>query len=218
MADHDPFGDPTRIDTPPVAPTQVVPAAAGGPPPGGPPPPTIGPGRDPRWWILGALAALVAIVGIALLLVSGGNDSASTGATSTLAGATTSSSTTTTVPSTTSSSTTSTTASPPPTVTPGLCESGGPDDPDHSVEVLFQAYSLRDRACADKLGTKAAVDALFAIKGNGDGWEYQGCAASADNDPYIDCAYTFTGGATHFKTSYSDTDGWMTFEVYQTTD
>lgn len=84
--------------------------------------------------------------------------------------------------------------------------------------MLFQAYSLRDRACADKLGTKAAVDALFAIKGDGNGWEYQGCAQAQDTDPHLDCAYTFTGGATHLKTSYSDTDGWLIFEVYQTTD
>jgi hypothetical protein len=83
---------------------------------------------------------------------------------------------------------------------------------------MFQAYSLRDRACADKLGTKAAVDALFAIKGNGSGWEYQGCAEATDTDSYLDCSYAFTGGATHFETSYSDTDGWVIFEVHQTTD
>ena len=82
---------------------------------------------------------------------------------------------------------------------------------------MFQAYSLRDRACADKLGTKAAVDALFAIKGNGSGWQYQGCGNAQTTDPYLDCAYTFTGGATHFRTSYNDTDGWVISEVYQTT-
>jgi hypothetical protein len=37
-------------------------------------------------------------------------------------------------------------------------------------------------------------------------------------DPHIDCAFTFEGGATHFKTSYSDTDGWVIFDVYQLAD
>ncbi len=228
MTDHDPYGDPTRVDTPPVAPAHVVPATPGGPPPGGPPPPTAGPpsgrGRDPRWWILGGLVALVAVVGITLLAVGGGNDStAADGSSTTLestttASSTTSSSTSTSTSTSSTTSTTSTTLAPPPTVTPGLCASGSPDDPDHSVEVMIQAYSLRDRACADKLGTKAAVDALFAIKGNGSGWQYQGCSETEDTDPYLDCAYTFTGGATHLKTSYSDTDGWVIFEVHQTTD
>lgn len=223
MSDHDPYGDPTSVDTPAVAPTQATPAVGGGPPPGGPPPPTLGPpggpGGDPRWWILGGLIALVAVVGLVLLLLNDDDDSTATDTTSTSVSTSTSSSTTSSSTTSTSApSATSTTASPPPTVTPGLCESGGPDDPDYSVEVLFQAYSLRDRSCADKLGTKAAVDVLFGITGNGNGWTYRGCAESQDTDPYLDCAYTFSGGATHFKTSYSDTDGWIVFEVYQTTD
>lgn len=222
MADHDPYGDPTRVDTPAVAPTQVVPAVTGGPPRGGPPPPTAGPpagrGGDPRWWILGGLLLLVAIVGIALLVAKNSSSTSTAASSTTSLESTTSSSSTTSPSSTTTSSTTTTTQAPPPTVTPGLCASGAPDDPDHSVEVLFQAYSLRDRPCADKLGTKAAVDALFAISGNGKGWEYQGCGNGQNTDPYLDCVYRFTGGATHFKTKYSDTDGWVIFEVSQTTD
>jgi hypothetical protein len=224
MADQDPYGDPTRVDVPVADPTQAMPATTGGPPTGGGPPRNEGPSARPpnrRGWILAGLFALVLLVGLAALLLSDDGPSATvtTDTTATTLEDTTSSSTTastaTTAPSTTAPTTTT---APPATVAPGLCTSGGPDDPDSSVEVLYQAYVLDDRPCAEQLATPEAVDSLFAIPGHGGGWVYQGCTEQADPDPYMDCAFTFSGGATHAKASYSDTDGWVVFDVYQTTD
>lgn len=223
MPEEDPYGDPTRVDVPPTDPTQAMPATAGGPPTAGPPPPTSGPPEEPgdrRGWILAGVFALVLLIGLAVLLMSDDDETATTDTsttTTTLAETTTSSSTTT-EPTTTTATPSTTTGATPPTVAPGLCTSGAPDDPDKSVQVLYQAYTLDDRECADQLGTEEAVDTLFAIPGDGEGWEYQGCTDQEVPDPHTDCAFTFTGGATHFRTNYSDTDGWVVFDVYQTTD
>ncbi|MEX2294542.1 MAG: hypothetical protein WD691_12195 [Acidimicrobiales bacterium] len=223
MTDQDPYGRPTRADLPAVDPTRAVPTT-GGPPGGRPPRPTAGPpgGGDRQWWILGVLAALILIVGLVALLLSGNDDSSSTADTTTTSAesTTTTSSTSTTVESTTTSeeSTTTTSESPRSTVAPGLCRSGESDDPDTSVQVLYQAYTLDDRVCAYQLGTQEAVDTLFAIPGRGGGWTYQGCTEGEDDDEHIDCAFTFDGGATHFRTSYTDDDEWIVFDVYQTVD
>mgnify|MGYP001608848580 CR=1 FL=1 len=228
MTDPDPYGDPTRIDvpvtqaTPSTAdPTQALPVTPGGPPPGGPPP-VMGPppgGGDRGWWILGGLLALVLLIGLAALLLGGDDDEAAdaTTTTSTTEATTTTSSTTTTEATTTTAAPT-TTEAPPPTVAPAKCVSGAPDDPSSSVEVMYEAFTLDDRDCAEKLATTDAVDALFAIPGDGSDWVYQGCTEEEVPDPHLNCAYTFPGGATHFRTSYNDVDGWVIYEVFQTTD
>lgn len=234
MTDQDPYGDPTRVDVPVTDPTQAMPTTSGGPPTGGQPPYTPGPpgppgGRGPgqpdrRWWILAGLFALVLLIGLAALLL-GGDDAEETSTTdttsttsTTLEETTTTSSSATTSSSTTSTSTSTTTTTPPATVAPALCTSGEPDDPDHTAVVLYQAYALDDRGCAEQIATNSAVDTLFAIPGGGSDWEYQGCTEQDEPDPHLDCAFTFPGGATHFRESYSDTDGWVIYEVYQTTD
>lgn len=225
MTDHDPYGDPTRVNMPtpgPVDdPTQAMPATAGGTPAGGPPPPVMGPppGADDRrgWILLGVLGSLVLILALALFLLSRDDDTDTATADTT----TTSSDNTTTSSSTTSSSTsssTTTTAASPATVVPAQCTSGEPDDPGYSVTTIYKAFTLRDRDCADKLGTTDAVDDLFKIPGKGSDWQYQGCDEEMVPDPHFNCAYTFPGGATHFRTSYNDVDGWVIYDVFQTTD
>ena len=226
MTDHDPYGDPTRVNMPtpgPVDdPTQAMPATAGGTPAGGPPPPVMGPppGADDRrgWILLGVLGSLVLILALALFLLSRDDDTDTATADTT----TTSSDNTTTSSSTTSSSSTSssttTTAASPATVVPAQCTSGEPDDPGYSVTTIYKAFTLRDRDCADKLGTTDAVDDLFKIPGKGSDWQYQGCDEEMVPDPHFNCAYTFPGGATHFRTSYNDVDGWVIYDVFQTTD
>ncbi len=222
MTDQVPDGDATRVDVPVTDRTMAMPAAAG-PPPGGGPPPPVGPperGGDPRWWIIVGLLVAILVVGLAILLLDDDDDDTATTDTSTTSSVvdTTTSSTSTTVATTTTSSTTTTTEAPPPTVDPADCTSGSPDDPGASVQVAYEAYTLGDLECASQLGTQDAIDALFDIPGGGGGWTYQGCTEQDVPDPHIDCAYTFPGGATHFKTNYSDTDGWVIFEVHQTAD
>lgn len=224
MTDHDPYGDPTRVERPLADPTQALPLTGGGPPTGGLPPIDEPPPGDDdrRWWILGGLLLLVILVGGAALLLGGGDDdeaiddtTTTTEATTTTTGPTTS--TTTTTEATTTSSTT-TTEAPKTTVAPAKCTSGSPDDADSSVQVMYEAFTLDDRDCAEKVATQEAVDQLWAVPGDGGGWEYQGCEEQQLPDPHLSCAYTFPGGATHFRTSYNDIDGWLIFEVFQTTD
>lgn len=225
MTEQDPYGDATRVDVPATDPTMAMPAATGGRPPGSPPPTggRSGDGPDRRGWILAGLLAAVVLAGLAALLVGDDDESTASGTSTTTSTtvadtSTTSSSTTTTPSTTTTAPPATTTTAPPVTVAPALCTSGEPDDPDHSVQVLYQAYTVRDRDCAEAIATDDAVDSLFSIPGYGDGWEYQGCTEQDVPDPHLDCAYTFTGGATHLRIRYSETDGWVAYEVYQTAD
>jgi hypothetical protein len=222
MTDRTPDGDATQVDVPVTDRTMAMPAVAGTPPGGGSPPPAGPPDRpgDRQWWIIVGLLVAILLVGLAILLLGDDDDETATTDTSTTSSVvdTTTSSTTTSVATTTTESTTTTTEAPPPTVDPALCTSGPPDDPGASVQVAYEAYTLGDLECASQLGTAEAIDALFSIPGGGGGWTYQGCTEQDVPDPHIDCAYTFAGGATHFKTSYSETAGWVIFEVYQTAD
>lgn len=222
MTDRTPDGDATQVDVPVTDRTMAMPAVAGTPPGGGSPPPAGPPDRpgDRQWWIIVGLLIAILLVGLAILLLDDDDDETATTDTSTTSSVvdTTTSSTTTTVAPTTTESTTTTTEAPPPTVAPALCTSGPPDDPGASVQVAYEAYTLGDLECASQLGTAEAIDTLFSIPGGGGGWTYQGCTEQDVPDPHIDCAYTFPGGATHFKTSYSETSGWVIFEVYQTAD
>lgn len=225
MTEQDPYGDPTRVDVPVTDPTVAMPAASGGRPPGSPPPTGGGSGDGPdrRGWILAALLVAVVLAGIAALLLGGDDDESSATTTSTTTSTTVADTSSTSSSSTTASSTsttaaTTTTTAPPVTVAPALCASGEPDDPDHSVQVLYQAYTVRDRDCAEAIATADAVDTLFSIPGYGDGWEYQGCTEQELPEPHLDCAYTFTGGATHIRIRHSESDGWVAYEVYQTAD
>lgn len=220
MTDHDPSADPTRVDVPVADPTQAMPAAVGGPPPGGPPPLTPGPPDRPAGrggWILAGLLALILLIGLVILLVDDDEEDEATDASSTTTTLVEDTTTSTTEATTTTAPTTTTTA-PPATVAPARCTSGGPDDPGASVEVLYEAFTLRDRSCAEELATGEAVDALFDIPGDGADWEFQGCTDQEIPDPHVDCAYTFPGGSTHFLTRFSAIDGWVVYEVMQTAD
>jgi hypothetical protein len=222
MTAQDPYGDPTRVDVPVTDdPTQAMPAPVpGGPPPGGPPPPVDEPPRGPGGrggWILAGLLALILLIGLVLLLLDDDDDD-ETATTDTTTTTLLEETTTSTTEATTSTTAAPTTSAPPSTVAPASCISGGPGDPESSVEVLYEAFTLRDRTCAEELATDEAVEALFAIPGEGDDWVFQGCEEQDLPDPHVDCAYTFPGGATHFRTTYSPVDGWVVYEVFQTAD
>lgn len=219
MSDHDPYGEPTRVDVPVTDPTTAMPATTGGPPlPPGPPPPVEPPdGRpDRRGWILAGLLALVLLVGLAALLLDDDDeddDASPTTTTSTTAPTSTSESTTTTEATTTTTASTTTTAA-----SRTCAPATSPSNPDGTVTAMYQAYADGDRACAEELGTDGAIDALFDIPGNGGGWTYQGCTQVGSEEPEMDCAYSFDGGATHFAAVFSETDGWLVTDVFQTTD
>jgi hypothetical protein len=224
MSDHDPQDDATRTDTPVTDPTMAMPAAAGGPPPIDEPPPTDEPPPPPdrRRWILAALVALIVAIGIALLLLDDDEDTASTSGSTTTTVAddttTTTVGTTTTTSSTTTTASTTTTTSPPSTVPPGQCVSSGPDQPEPVAEVVYEAFTLDDRDCAENLATSDAIEQLFSIPGAGAGWTFQGCVDQDDPDPHTLCSYRFDGGSTSFRMSYSETEGWTVYEVFQAAD
>jgi len=217
----DPYGDPTRADTPVTDPTMAMPAVTGAPPPVGPAPTGQPPAEPPdrRPWIILALLALIVAAGLAVLLLQDDDETASTDTTSTTVEDTTTTSTTTTTTASTSTTTTApTTTSPPATVAPGLCVSSDPDEPEPTAQVVYQAYTLGDRDCAANLATSDAVDQLFAIPGGGGGWSFAGCFDQKDPDPHTQCSFTFEGGSTSFRMSYSDTEGWIVYEVFQVAD
>ena len=220
MSDHDPHGDPTRVDTPVSDPTMPMPAATGAPPPTGPPPTGRPPAEPPdrRPWLIGGLLALIVLIGLAVLLLNDDDDDTASTDTSTTTAVST---TTTTVPTTTTAAPTTTaptttTTTPPATVAPGLCTSA--DEPDEVTQIAYQAYTLGDRDCAGAVATPAAVDQLFAIPGGGGGWTFAGCFEAEEGDPHMLCSFTFEGGSTGFRVNDSATDGWTVFEVFQTAD
>ena len=220
MSDNGTHDEPTRVDTPVDDPTMAMPAVAGAPPVDEPPPPTDEPPppRDWRPWIIAAIVALIALVGLALLLADDDDDDSATTTTTESTTTTEPSTTTTTQPTTTTSASTTTTAAPPPTVDPALCVSSGPDEPEPVAEVVYEAFTLGDRSCAGNLATPAAVDQLFAIPGAGGGWTFEGCTEQDVPDPHTLCSYRFEGGSTGFRMNYSETDGWTVYEVFQVAD
>lgn len=222
MSDHDPYGDPTRADTPVTDPTMAMPAATGAPPPVDPAPTGRPPAEPPdrRPWIIVAVLALLVAAGLAVLLLQDDDETASpdSSTTSSTVEDTTTTSEVTTTTSSTTTTTEPTTTSPPATVAPGLCVSSSPEDPDPTAQVVYQAYALGDRDCAANLATSEAIDQLFSIPGGGGGWTFTGCFDQEDPDPHTQCSFTFDGGSTSFRMNYSETEGWTVYEVFQVAD
>src|SRR3546814_6991647 len=80
------------------------------------------------------------------------------------------------------------------------------------------ALPICDEACAAELMTDDARADLFERDGAGATDQFQGCTEQDDPDRHMDCAFTYPGGATHFRLVHSATDGWQVFEVYQVAD
>lgn len=222
MSDHDPYGEPTRVDTPASDPTMAMPAPVEPPPPPGPPrtgePPAEPPDRRP--WVLAGLVAAILLIGLALFLLSDDDEETDTVASSTTStSTTTSSSTSTTAPSASTAPTSTTTTAPTPrTIDPARCVSSAPDDPDTTAQVVYGAYTIDDRDCAGNLMTADAIDQLFGIPGQGAGWTFEGCEDVEDPDPQTWCSFRFEGGSTTFRMSYSEDEGWTVYDVFQTAD
>ena len=218
----------------PVVPTQPGTDGGGtggvdGPPPDGEP---GGKGGSKMPWAIGGVLVLIAIVlGVLLATRDDGKDddvvlepvpgeSTTTSSTTT----STTSSTSTTAPATTTTTTappaTTTTEAPPVTVPPEQCAEAGadPEAPEPAAETVFEAWTLGDEDCAAQLMTPAARVELFSLDGSGATDEFQGCFEVDDPEPAIDCAYTYDGGSTHYLMNFSDTDGWIVFDVFQIAD
>lgn len=232
--------DPTRVDLPAAGPqddpTQAMPPVDAGPPTqvGVPPAPPLGPPPD-RWdggppppdrrpWILAGILGLMALIAILLLVLGGDDDGDDDSATTTTSESTTTEATTTSESTTTTEATTTsaptTTESPSVTVDPVDCrEAGGdPVDPEAAAQTVFEAWTRDDEACARELMTDVAFEELFARDGSGATDQLQGCTADADPEPYTDCAFTYEGGATHYRMVYTPTDGWQVQDITQVAD
>ena len=224
MSDHDPYGEPTRVDTPVSDPTMAMPAAGGEPPPPLPPPTGEPPSEPPdrRWWILGAILAAIVLVVLLVLLLGDDDETSTSASTSSSSTTTTTSSTTTTTASTTSTTTapttTTSTTPTPSTVDPARCVSSAPDDPETTAQVVYDAYAAGDRECAGNLMTSDAIEQLFDIPGRGGGWTFTGCEDVEDPDPQTWCTYGFEGGSTTFRMVYPEDEGWTVYDVFQTAD
>lgn len=182
-----------------------------------------------KWWLGGALGllAVAVLVLIVVLVVRGGGDddadSTTTTSTTTTTEATTTEPTTTSTETTTTTTeaTTSTTESTPPvTADPAQCRDAGsnPNNPDPAAQAVFVAWTRGDRACAAELMTAPALLSLFERDGSDASDVFQGCTEVDAPDPHTDCAFTYPGGATHYRMNFSPTDGWTVFEVFQNAD
>ena len=218
--------EPTRVDTPSVAPDPTLvgqPAVGyedGGPPgpvdrTGGPPPPP-----DRRPWIIAAILALIVLVLILLLLLQDDDDEGDVSTTATTTSSVTSSTSSTSVPETTTTAAVTTTEASAVTVPPEDCAELGenPATPGLASETVYDAWVRGDEACAAELMTPAALAELFSRDGTGATDEFQGCTQEEEPDPHADCAYTYPGGTTHYLMNYSDTEGWKVFDVTQVPD
>jgi hypothetical protein len=168
--------------------------------------------------------AAIALVAVLLLVLAGDDDEddvagdATTTVPTTLESTTTTEATTTTTEATTT--TLSDTAVPPVTADPEQCDEAGanPLDPDPAAQAVFQAWERGDEACARLLMTDDAFDELFARDGSGATDVFQGCEEQADPEPYVDCAFTYEGGATHYLMRFSPLAGWTVYDITQVAD
>lgn len=204
-----------------------------------PPGDDVPPPPDRRLWIIAGILAVIAVIAVALLVTSMDDDDEDDVATvdstlveSTTTGSTTSSTTSTSTTTTTSEpeetttsapeeSTTSTEAPEPPvTAEPALCREAGSDgtDPGAAAQTVFEAWTRNDTACARELMSDEALDELFSRSGAEARDDFQGCWEYTESDPHFDCAFTYEGGSTHYRLSFSPTDGWKVYDVYQVAD
>ena len=167
-----------------------------------------------RLWLPLVLLALAAG------LTACGSDDAEDTAAATTTSTSEATSTTAPISSTTVAAVTTSTPMPVPanTIPPAQCNpKTDPAKPALPAETFYKAWRIGDKACAQKLGIPAAVDALFKLKPNGPEWDFQGCTAGQQPDTG-DCAFTYEGGATHFAIAYSAANGWSITKVSQVAD
>ena len=220
--------------------TQPTPAL----PPDGPEPPD---GPDWRAIVIGTLTALTTLLVLVLLLVrsSGDGDDVATDDRSTTTVSTTSSMPSTTSSSTTSTTTTSTTSTttsappatipgspttstttsstttgPPPTIALARCSGRtGPGRPEPVAEVFYDAWTIRDRSCAEQIATEEAVEDLFVYDGSDADWTFVGCEdTSTSEDRLAACRFDYQGGSATFELRHDVVDGWKVTAVTFTVD
>ena len=127
---------------------------------------------------------------------------------------TTESTTTTSDPTTTTEATTTTTTAPPPTIAPARCVGAdGTDDPDDTAIVFYDAWTIDDVGCAERVATDGAIDTLFAANGSGADWSFEGCAGDLLGDDPVECAFRYEGGAAFFEMQVDGDDRWEVADV-----
>ncbi|HEV2069822.1 MAG TPA: hypothetical protein VGR26_08515 [Acidimicrobiales bacterium] len=176
-------------------------------------------GLDRRlWWILGVVGVIL-VIAIVYLLADGDDGG---GVVASLDTTTTTVVTATTTPSAVPSTartrsapqTTATAALTPMTVAPGRCTGTiAPDQPEPVAMVLYEAWTIADRGCAERVATDAVVDELFDASGAGASWDFQGCMAISEPEPYVDCAFTYEGGSAHMTLVFGEIEGWLVTDI-----
>jgi hypothetical protein len=201
---------------------------------------------DDRAWqriVIGALVALIVVLGLVLLLVrvggdDGDGDDVATGsstttstvarsttstsiATSTTTTTTTTTSSTTVAPASTTAPTTSTapmTTAPPPTIAPARCTGEtGTQGPEPVAQVFYDAWTIDDRACAERVATEEAIEDLFVFDGTDAGWSSEGCTED-EQGAGIGCAFRYEGGSARFAMRETLLRGWQVEAVTFTAD
>lgn len=137
--------------------------------------------------------------------------------TTTTAPADTTAAPTTAAPTTAAPATTASTQAPSVTAVPSQCAEAGADsnNPDPAAQAVFIAWTRGDRACAAELMAPKALDSLFVRDGSGATDQFQGC--DHPGIATVDCAFTYEGGATHYKMVFG-AGRWKVDDVYQVAD
>jgi hypothetical protein len=158
--------------------------------------------------ILGVVALVGIIGGVAALAAGGGDDTKVSAS-----GSTTSSSA---VAASVPTTTVTTTAVPPTSgqtsVTVGIiCSS-----PDEASAALVDGWKAGDRAGAERCAAADAVNVMFQTNGAGAQYVSQGCDLSDPGVPI--CSWTYPGGSTAMTVEGTEAAGWKVTKVVFTAD
>jgi hypothetical protein len=101
------------------------------------------------------------------------------------------------------------------TIEPARCSgtAAAPDDPEPIGRTFIDAWLAGDRACASRIASSQAVDAMFAEDPPATDPTFGGCTEEELPDPHLDCAFTLDGDSLHLWMNYGAIDGWRVASV-----
>lgn len=74
--------------------------------------------------------------------------------------------------------------------------------------MFYEAWTVADRGCAERIATPEAVDELFRFDGSDAGWSFEGCVEDEEaEEPHSDCLFRYEGGTAVFEL-HGDLSGW----------
>jgi hypothetical protein len=94
------------------------------------------------------------------------------------------------------------------------------------AETFYEAWQVRDRGCAESIGSAEAIDALFALDGSNTEGMLEACDPGDEIDgdeggngaggsaaPVSVCTFRYEGGSALFDLRFGATVGWQVTAV-----